>query len=74
LLGRPSIVKSPEVLDELKTTLGLDPSVFLEVWRMKRGLSTPGKRELPKLLERYLSGLGQLVNRIEAMKHEERFQ
>ncbi len=74
LLGRPSIVKSPEVLDELQTTLELDPSVFLEVWRMKRGLSTPGKRELPKLLERYLSGLGRLADRIEAMEREERFQ
>lgn len=74
LLGRPSNMKSPEVLDELKATLDVDPSVFLEVWRLKRGLSTPGKHELPKLLERYLAGLGQLVDRIDAMKHEELFQ
>ena len=74
LLDRPSNMKSPEVLDELNTTLDLDPSVFLEVWHLKRGLSTPGKHELPKLLERYLTGLGQLVDRIDSMKHEERFQ
>ncbi len=74
LLDRPSNVKSPEVLNALKATLDVDPSVFLEVWHLKRGLSTPGKHELPKLLERYLAGLGQLVDQVDAMKHEERFQ
>ncbi len=74
VLDYPSNMNSPEVLDELSTTLGLDPSVFLEVWHLKRGRSTPGKHELPKLLERYLSALGQLVDRVESMKHEERFQ
>lgn len=74
LLDRPSNTKSPEVLDEIKDTLDVDPSVFHEVWRLKRGLSTPGKHELPKLLERYLAGLGQLVDRIDSMKHEGRFQ
>ncbi len=73
LLNRPSNIKSPEIMDELKATLDVDPSVFFEVWRLKRGLSTPGKHELPKLLDRYLTGLGQLVDRIESMKHEARF-
>ena len=73
LLDRPSNMKSPEVLDELNATLAVDPSVFLEVWRLKRGLSTPGKHELPKLLDRYLAGLGQLVDRIDSMKHERGF-
>ena len=74
LLDRPSNMKSPEMLDELNTTLGVNPSVFIEAWRLKRGLSTPGKHELPKLLERYLTGLGQVVDRIDSMKHEGRFQ
>ena len=74
LLDRPLNIKSPEVLDELTTTLDVDPSVFLEVWRLKRGLSTPGKHELPKLLERYLAGLGQLVSKVDSMNHEARFQ
>ncbi|MDE0145716.1 MAG: hypothetical protein OXL95_07585 [Nitrospira sp.] len=74
LLGRPATLKSPDVLDELKVTLDVDPSVFLEVWRLKRGLSTPGKHELPKLLERYLAVLGQLVDQVDSMKQEERFQ
>jgi len=73
LLNRPSNIKSPEILDELKATLDVDPSVFFEVWHLKRGLSTPGKHELPKLLERYIEGLGQLVDKIESMKHEARF-
>ena len=74
LLDRPSNMKSPEMLDDLKTVLDIEPSVFFEVWRLKRGLSTPGKHELPKLLERYLTGLGQLADRIESMKHEAGFQ
>jgi len=73
LLNRPSNIKSPEIMDELKATLGVDPSVFFEVWCLKRGLSTPGKHELPELLDRYLTGLGQLVDKIESMKHEARF-
>lgn len=74
LLDRPANVKSPDVLDEMQTTLDVDPSVFHEVWRLKRGLSTPGKHELPKLLDRYLTGLGQLVDRVDAMKSEVQFQ
>ena len=74
LLDLPSNLKSPEVLDELKVTLDMDPLVFLEVWRLKRGLSTPGKHELPKLLERYLVGLEQLVGTVDSMKNEARFQ
>ena len=74
LLNRPSNMKSQEVLEELQTTLSVEPSVFQEVWRLKRGLSTPGKHELPKLLERYLAGLGQLVDKVDSMKHEARFQ
>ncbi len=74
LLGRPSIVKSDAVLRELTVALNLDPTVFLEVWQMKRGLSTPGKHELPRLLDRYLVGLSQLADRIESMKHEAEFQ
>ncbi len=74
LLDRPLSMKSPEVLEELQPALSVDPSVFLEVWRLKRGLSTPGKHELPKLLERYLAGFGQLVDRIDLLKQDERFQ
>ncbi len=74
LLDRPLSMKSPEVLKELNATFGIDPSVFLEVWRLKRGLSTPGKHELPKLLERYLAGFGQLVDRVDLLKQDERFQ
>ncbi len=74
LLDRPANMKAPEMLHELNATLDVDPSVFLEVWRLKRGLSTPGKHELPKLLERYLAGLGQLVDKVDSMKQEGRFQ
>ena len=73
LLDRSSNMKSDAVLQELNNALGLDPTVFLEVWRMKRGLSTPGKHELPKLLERYLAGLSLVADRLETLKQEGRF-
>lgn len=74
LLGRPSVTKSDAVLRELNVALNLDPTVFLEVWHMKRGLSTPGKHALPKLLDRYLAELSRLADRLETMKREGRFQ
>lgn len=74
LLNRPSVTKSDAVLRELNAALNLDPAVFLEVWHMKRGLSTPGKHALPKLLDRYLAELSRLADRLETMKQEGRFQ
>lgn len=74
LLNRPSVTKSDAVLRELNAALNLDPTVFLEVWQMKRGLSTPGKHALPKLLDRYLAELSRLADRLETMKQEGRFQ
>lgn len=74
LLNRPSVTKSDAVLRELNAALNLDPAVFLEVWHMKRGLSTPGKHALPKLLDRYLADLSRLADRLETMKQEGRFQ
>lgn len=74
LLGRPSVTKSDAVLRELNAALNLDPTVFLEVWHMKRGLSTPGKHALPKLLDRYLAELIRLADRLETMKREGQFQ
>lgn len=74
LLGRPSVTKSDAVLRELNVALNLDPTVFLEVWHMKRGLSTPGRHALPKLLDRYLAELSRLADRLETMKREGRFQ
>lgn len=74
LLNRPSVTKSDAVLRELNVALNLDPTVFLDVWQMKRGLSTPGKHALPKLLDRYLAELSRLADRLETMKQEGRFQ
>lgn len=74
LLDRPSVTKSDAVLRELNVALNLDPTVFLEVWQMKRGLSTPGKHAFPKLLDRYLAELSRLADRLETMKQEGRFQ
>ncbi len=73
VLGRPSHAKPPPaLLSDLRTALRVDPSVFLDIWRWKRGLSTPGIHELPKLLERYLAGLDRVAERLTAMKHEGR--
>jgi len=58
------------ILDRLSSVLQLDPSPFYEVWRMKRGQSTPGKHEFPNLLNRYLEALTGLAERVVALDQE----
>ena len=74
LLGH-SVHGTPDaILDRLSSVLQQDPSAFREVWLMKRGQCTPGKHAYPNLLDRYLGALSQLVERIDALAQEGRFQ
>ena len=52
--------------------LQVEQSVFQEVLNAKRGLSSPGKKEFPRLYERYVQGLEGLIRRVEALKAEGR--
>ena len=60
------------ILERLPTALQVEPAVFQEVLNLKRGLSSPGKKEFPHLYERYVQGLEGLIQRVEALKAEGR--
>lgn len=58
------------MLDVLPATLGLDPAVFQEVLKLKRGIISPGPVEVPRLLERYLDALDALLQQVGRLKAE----
>ncbi|RMH33398.1 MAG: hypothetical protein D6690_12260 [Nitrospirae bacterium] len=72
VLGYPASGPTTVLLNRLSETLGIEAKAFDEVWQMKRGLSSPGALELPRLLERYLHGLEQAIARFDELKTEGR--
>ena len=74
LLGESAHGTPDSILDRLSSILRVDDHALQEVWLMKRGQSTPGKHEAPKLLERYLCALAELAERIDTLEQEGRFK
>ena len=66
--GRSVPTTTEAVLDRLNDELGMDVSAFKEVWDLKRAVITPGPAEFPRLLERYVSTMGGLRLKTEAIK------
>ena len=69
-LGHSSKGTAESVLNQLPKNLGLEPGAFQEVWLIKQGQSTPGQKEWPRLMDRYLAALSDLVHRVETLKRE----
>jgi predicted nucleotidyltransferase len=59
--GRPAAHSTESFLEGIGSVIGVDCGTILEAWRVKAGTSTPGKHEMPRLLERYLVTLEQLA-------------
>ena len=72
LLGHTSKGTAEVVLNQMHKNLGMEPGALHEVWLLKRGHSTPGQKEWPRLMERYLVSLSELVGRVDALKLEGR--
>mgnify|MGYP000389151842 CR=1 FL=1 len=68
-LNQPSKEKDKEILETLPVTLQFDPTIFLEILSIKRGLSSPGTFEWPKAFERYLHSLELFMKRIQEIRH-----
>jgi len=60
------------LLGNLATTLGMDLPVLQEVWDLKRGVTTPGPAEFPRLMERYFAALEKIARRIAQLRTEGR--
>ncbi|MEC4673441.1 MAG: nucleotidyltransferase domain-containing protein [Nitrospirota bacterium] len=72
-LGHSSNGTAEAILNQLPNNLGMEPGALHEVWLLKRGQSTPGQKEWPRLMERYLAVLLELINRVDALKREGQF-
>jgi hypothetical protein len=71
-LGQNSQEKDLNILESLPTTLQFDPTIFLDILNMKRGLSSPGSLEWPNAYARYLQSLERFMARIEEIRQEGR--
>jgi predicted nucleotidyltransferase len=65
LLDRPVLSQSEALLNDLESCLEVDLSPMRDALSLKRGNISPGQKEVPRLLDRYLAGLGQLVTAVE---------
>ena len=63
LFGRPASGSAEALVQECATMLEVDGEPLLDAWRLKTGLISPGKFEVPRLFERYLHALATLADR-----------
>lgn len=62
-VDQPSKGKDITILESLPITLQFNPTIFLDILNMKKGLSSPGSLEWPKVYDRYLENLEQFSKR-----------
>ena len=72
IMEKPSKEKDVEILEHLPDTFQFDPTTFLEILHIKRGLSSPGSLEWSKTFSRYLQNLELFLKRIEVIREEGR--
>lgn len=72
LLGRPVLSQGEPLLKEFETFLSIDLSGLRDAWLLKRGQISPGQKEIPRLMERYLESLERLVQAVEARLAQEK--
>lgn len=72
LLGRPVLSQGEPLLKDFETFLSIDLSGLRDAWLLKRGQISPGQKEIPRLMERYLECLERLVQAVEARLAQEK--
>jgi hypothetical protein len=65
LLGRPALSLSDAVIKDVAEQLHLDLQSLLDVWLLKRGQTSPGPHEMPRLFDRYLQAATVLTRAVE---------
>ncbi len=65
LLGRPVLSHGEPLLKEVEGQFGIDLRGLHDVFLLKRGKISPGKKEVPRLMNRYLESFGRLVSKVE---------
>ena len=65
LLGRPVVSHGEPLLKDLEALWAVDLSGLRDALSLKRGQISPGQKEVPRLMERYLESLERLVRKVE---------
>ena len=68
VLGHTTKGKATAILELLPSALQVDQTVFQEVLNLKRGISSPGSKEFPRLFDRYLQAFQHLIGRVRELK------
>ena len=68
VLGHTTKGKAAAILELLPSAFQVDQAVFQEVLNVKRGTSSPGSMEFPRLFERYLQAFQHLIERVRELK------
>jgi len=66
LLGRPVLAHGEPLLKDLEVHLEVDLTGLRDALLLKRGHISPGQKEIPRLMDRYLESLTKLVTTVEA--------
>ena len=65
LLDRPVLAHAEPLLNDLEAALAVDLTGLRDALLLKRGQISPGQKETPRLMDRYLEGLTRLVTAAE---------
>lgn len=66
LAGRSVTSHGEPLLKDMEIYAGTDLSGLRDAWLLKRGQISPGQKEVPRLMDRYLDSLARLVATVEA--------
>jgi predicted nucleotidyltransferase len=66
LLDRPVVAHGEPLLNDIESHLDIDLSGLRDALALKRGHISPGQKEIPRLMDRYLESLTRLVTTAEA--------
>ena len=66
LLSRPVLAHGEALLNDLESYLEIDFAGLRDALLLKRGRISPGQKEIPRLMDRYLENLAKLVTAAEA--------
>jgi hypothetical protein len=66
LLDRPVVAHGEPLLKDIESHLEVDLSGLRDALALKRGHISPGQKEIPRLMDRYLESLTRLVTTAEA--------
>ena len=68
VLGHTTKGKAGAILGLLPSVFQVDQTVFQEVLNVKKGTSSPGSMEFPRLFDRYVQSFQHLIGRVRELK------